>query len=536
MRSTLVLTIAIGEAYQRLAKITHPTLKAYAERLGADFRCIRQPKLATTTPHWEKFQVAHWLERYERVLYLDTDLLVRDDTPDLFALVPPTQLGAFNEAPFTFRSHELMIDTCKAYGVTLPDWDGRYINTGVMVLSQAHRALFAKPAEERFSFYEQTFLNVRLAQLGVALYELPYRFNRMHCVDRLVGQHRLASYIVHYAGAPNLASVMQLARDDRRAWARMQGDYHFPHHIHVSVSGGLGDQVCAEPALRFMRHHVYPDADIQVSTHHPLLFQHLDVVVHQHGEFAPAPDTPYYQVNSLPPPESVTWMVLSNLLAHTVDYCSAALLRRTLPMEDRRVHLRVAPEDVKTLAKRLPDVVLADLVVVHAGRHWQTKTFPVSWWQAVIDGVQAAGLQVCLIGKNDDLPADKRGVQPVTCPPGGLDLRNHLTLGELIALLQQAAVLVSNDSAPIHLAGAFENHIVLIPTCKHPEHVLPFRHGSVYWNAQALWTRLTLDDVSAQPTDIHGTSAEFEVADWSRYLPAPEAIVAAVKEGWDANR
>jgi hypothetical protein len=323
--------------------------------------------------------------------------------------------------------------------------------------------------------------------------------------------------------------LFPLIRKDLETWASQCGTYNFKRHIHVIVSGGLGDQVNAEPAIRFMREHVYPasEAHIVVTTHWPRLFAHLDVEVCHHEEFRPKVDTPYYTVQSLPPPESVTWMVVSNLLCHTTDYCSMALLRRILPMEAKRVHLMSTEQDLVDLRHKAWCPDFSQCVVVHAGRHWNTKSFPLAWWQAVVDGLEDAGALVCLIGQDDDT----RGVVPVTCPSGGLDLRNRLTLPELIALLKEAPVLLSNDSAPIHLAGAFDNGIVLIPSCKHPEHVLPWRHGSVFWNAAALYRRLTLDDVSARPTDVHGSSAEFEVADWSIYLPGADEVVQAALRG-----
>lgn len=527
--TTLILTIAIGTEYQRLAAITHPTLHTYAKRLNADFLCIDKSQIAATTPHWEKFQIARLLDTYRRIIYLDTDILIRDDCPDLFKIVPQDTLGMFDEAPFTSRSRELLIDCCKAYGVTLDSWDGRYFNSGVIVISREHRELFTKPEEEVFNFYEQTYLNMRIAQLGIEMYALPYTLNRMTCVDHLTGEHRLASHIVHYAGAPNIQTVIRITTSDKRLWAMQKGDYIWKRHIHVIVSGGLGDQVEAEPAIRFMKAHVYPEANISVSTHYPQLFAHLDVQAHQHGEFRPQPDTPYFTIQSLPPPDSITWTVLSNLLCHTVDYCSAAILRRILPAQDKRVSLRVLEGDIRELHYMLGDIAPTTVTVIHAGRHWETKTFPLQWWQGMVDELAQQGHTVCLIGKNDDEGSDTRGIVPVIAPPGSIDLRQKLTLGQLIALLSLAPILLSNDSAPIHLAGAFENSIVLIPSCKHPEHVLPWRHGGVWWNAAACYTRLTLDDVNQQPTAIHGSSAEFEVTDWTRYLPTTQTVLESIQ-------
>ncbi len=526
-KTCLVLTIAIGLGYQTLAALTHPTLRAYAERIGADFQVITTPKVAVTSPHWAKFEIAELLEKYERILYFDTDIIVRDDCPNLFDLVPDDCLGAFNEAPFVARSRELLIDVCRAYGVTLDTWDNRYFNSGVLVISRCHQELFIKPAHEECNFYEQTYFNVKIALLGIKMFELPYQYNRMSCLDAFTGESRLAAYVTHYAGAPSLQQLLPLVRQDLATWEAKKPDYAFKRNIHVVVSGGLGDQVNAQPAIRYMRNHIYPDDRIVVTTHWPELFAGLDVEVYKHGQFFPEPDTAYYVTQSLPPPQSIQWMVVSNLLCHTVDYASMALLRRILPMADKRIHLNPSSTDTAHLYSEAGYANLKDVVVVHAGRHWQSKTFPLSWWQEVVDELAFAGLTVCLIGHDDDT----RGVVPVECPQDGLDLRNRLSLKELIALLKEASVLISNDSAPIHLAGAFDNWIILVPSCKEPEHVLPWRHGSVWWHAQALYKRLTLHDVSSRPTDVHGSSADCEVQDWSIYLPEVAEVVQAVVDG-----
>ena len=119
----LVLTISIGDIYTQMSQLTHPSIEQYAKRIGADYLCVDKKQISETSPHWEKFQIDLLLDKYDRILYLDTDLIVRDDCDNLFEIVPEDCLGVFNEAPFTNRSQELMIDICKKYNITWPTWD-----------------------------------------------------------------------------------------------------------------------------------------------------------------------------------------------------------------------------------------------------------------------------------------------------------------------------------------------------------------------------------------------------------------------------
>jgi len=512
----------VGDAYRKMGEYTHPTLKRYADRIDADFMVIDESN--STSPHWEKFQIFHLLNKYERIIYFDTDIIVRDDCPDLFGIVPKDKLGAFNEAPFTDGRTISMYEVCKSYDTTLPQWNGKYYNTGVMVISRTHKHLFKKPVEEHFNFYEQGYLNLQIVKQEVSMYDLRYEFNRMTCMDILTGEERFASYIIHYAGYPNLASVLGLIPQDIEKWDNST-DYEYPRHILVDVQGGLGDQVDAEPVIRFMQEHVYVGNDINVVTHFPRIFKHLDVKVFQHGSFTREQDVPYYYRLSLPGPERIQWSIVSNLLCHTVDYISMALLRRTLPVKDKQIRLAVDMQDVAGLIDIVGIRNLNELVLVHPGKHWESKTFPVAWWQEVIDGLQEAGLQVCIIGKEEDL----RGTVDIEVREGMIDTRDLLDLGSLIALISQAKMLISNDSAPVHIAGAFDNYIILIPTCKHPDHILPFR-GHQDYKAVALYKKLMIDDIDSKPTSVHGVSGEFIPGDILDYLPEPEKVVAQTAE------
>ena len=63
-----------------MAEVSHPTLKAYAERIGAEFVVLSDEDAARhSTPHWAKLKLGDLLNRYDRIIYLDTDILVRED-------------------------------------------------------------------------------------------------------------------------------------------------------------------------------------------------------------------------------------------------------------------------------------------------------------------------------------------------------------------------------------------------------------------------------------------------------------------------
>ncbi len=54
--NNVVTIIMIGEAYRRMGELTIPTIRRYAEKIGAEFQIIDTPKVKKH-PYWEKLQI-----------------------------------------------------------------------------------------------------------------------------------------------------------------------------------------------------------------------------------------------------------------------------------------------------------------------------------------------------------------------------------------------------------------------------------------------------------------------------------------------
>ena len=122
------------------------------------------------------------------------------------------------------------------------------------------------------------------------------------------------------------------------------------------------------------------------------------------------------------------------------------------------------------------------MVVVHAGKHWPSKTFPKDWWDAVLAELKSRGFIPILIGADAD---DNRSTVDVD-PTGCLDLRNKTSLTESIWLTQQTKVLLTNDSSPLHMAVTGDAWIGFVATCKHPDYIKHWRNGQWSWRMENL--------------------------------------------------
>lgn len=94
----------------------------------------------------------------------------------------------------------------------------------------------------------------------------------------------------------------------------------------------------------------------------------------------------------------------------------------------------------------------APLAVLHPGASDPRRRWPPASFAVVGDALVAAGFAVAVTGTGPER-ALVDGVLGAMCAPAR-DLCDVLTLGGLAGLLAEAAVVVSNDSGPLHLAEA----------------------------------------------------------------------------------
>ncbi len=197
-------------------KITKPLLERYAKRVGAEIISISEQKISKTYPHYEKFIIREFLKDFDRVLFLDADTIIRHDCPNLFEMVPESALGMYDEGLLTnpeekaVHKETMKLAFSQHCDIDLPeDWNGRFYNTGVILASKQHQDLFIPPRFESFdNYWDQSYFNTILIQKKPEIFDIGYKFNRMKYVDPKLSEHRLRSYIIHYAGILNAGPIM----------------------------------------------------------------------------------------------------------------------------------------------------------------------------------------------------------------------------------------------------------------------------------------------------------------------------------------
>lgn len=225
----LVATIANGNNFEQLFSISRRYMENYADKIGADFLVLKENG-NHANPGYRKFDISEYLDMYDRIMYLDIDIIVANDTPNLFEIVPADAIGMFREngaVPMVeyWTRHDLLkifgkyrVKYIEAVGIDafnkmFPMWESLicrnnidYFNSGVVIYSREHRHIFELPhVEIGHPRYEQTYFNILLAKHNAKMFHLDVRYNRMNGWEMFNRAHLVPSYdscyLLHAAGS-----------------------------------------------------------------------------------------------------------------------------------------------------------------------------------------------------------------------------------------------------------------------------------------------------------------------------------------------
>ena len=142
------------------------SVKEYAERIGADYICQRQPLLRIKPdifmtnrskesyekhggylPIYEKENAFSYFDKYDQIAIIDSDIYVRETAPDIFfELEPEYDFGGCVEAKmpmFDWYAQKILNYSRMQYGSLKIDWDYNprtgfpFINMGMMLMNKS---------------------------------------------------------------------------------------------------------------------------------------------------------------------------------------------------------------------------------------------------------------------------------------------------------------------------------------------------------------------------------------------------------------
>lgn len=301
-------------------------------------------------------------------------------------------------------------------------------------------------------------------------------------------------------------------------------DYGNLRRIVLHLSGGIGDQICAEPTLRYaikVRDQGGLDK-VSLATSMPELFSHLKFdQVFSGGESYDLKE--WYQFRVYPQDIGLQMEFISHGITNCVDALSLYAFRMQLPNKDKE--LLITPRNPRGALEKL--IMDNETIIIHPGKHWPSKTFPKWWWDKVINTIADAGIKPILIGANTDGNRSTVDVDAERCH----DLRNKTMLAELAWICQRATVVLTNDSSPLHFAASADPNeikntgnawIGYLATCKHADFITHWRKGQFAWREVnfsngGVWDKFDFITNKMEDTRIDSCTDE-EMISW---LPDP---------------
>lgn len=205
--SKLLITTRADEGVRHFSGISHPIFKEYANRVGADFQVLSHLSSCTVGDgKWHFRILKHYdlFEEYDRILHLDTDMLLKPDCPNLFEVVPEDTIGTIYEDVGSRQSHRRNLMTKAQYKFGNVGWFRGYINTGTFMTSKIHKDIFQLIDNQYWTGFgfDDVHLGYLIKKYGFKVTELPYQYNHMAMYSEPWNNNadRFQSHILHYAG------------------------------------------------------------------------------------------------------------------------------------------------------------------------------------------------------------------------------------------------------------------------------------------------------------------------------------------------
>jgi len=182
-----------------------------------------------------------------------------------------------------------------------------------------------------------------------------------------------------------------------------------------------------------------------------------------------------------------------------------------------RLRLAVQPTAAANAAALLPDGG-GPLVGIAPGSVWATKRWTTEGFAAVLRALRADGARIVVLGA----PAERALAEEVVRLGGGgaTVLAGRTDLATLVAVIDRLALLVANDSAPMHVACARDVPVVAAFCATTPS------LGYGPWGERA---RVVEVDLACRPCARHGGPRCPRGTDDCQRLVQPESVLAVAR-------
>lgn len=202
----LVATCADNNVIKEYARYTLQIQDDWAKKWKADYLILNDPAYSRRAMWNYRTLIFYELfKKYDRILYIDADIIINKDCPNLFEKVPYDTIGVVTEDKGSRKNdRRRRIKRVNAHFGDI-GWKKDYFNMGFYIVSKPHRDIFqrldGKLWENRG--WDASFYTYQIMRLGYKWTDLGYKWNHMSMFSEEWNgsPSRFDSHIIHYAGA-----------------------------------------------------------------------------------------------------------------------------------------------------------------------------------------------------------------------------------------------------------------------------------------------------------------------------------------------
>lgn len=183
------------------------------------------------------------------------------------------------------------------------------------------------------------------------------------------------------------------------------------------------------------------------------------------------------------------------------------------------------PESIKQSVDEQAGRLGKKIAAIAPGSVWETKKYPAEYYTEIIEKLSDVGFSIALIGGTEDKNlceriAEKSGKK-------ALSFAGKFNVISSVYFLSKVKFLISNDSAPTHMAMAAGIPAVTLYLSTVPSFgFYPYLHNSI---------SIGYDNLTCKPCGIHGhNKCPIETFDCA-FLLKPEMVLQRIKRFWEES-
>ena len=224
-----LLMATCSDDSQAHSKYTLPFHRMYAKKWGADFKILDDTsynEMGFAMWNYRTMVFHELLKTYDRIFYLDSDIVINKNCPNIFEVVLPDTIGlVLEDKGSRLENRRKRIHLVKNAFGGCEHWKTGFLNGGLYIVSSIHREIFTKVDGKLWNGpgYDGNHYMYQIMKQDHKFVDLGFKWNHMSMFSEPWNGSlsRFDSYILHYAGGGKFPdkgdrSVLELMKDDIR--------------------------------------------------------------------------------------------------------------------------------------------------------------------------------------------------------------------------------------------------------------------------------------------------------------------------------